>query len=219
MALALNEIGFAIDPQNAVTFKNKFTIVFKPTAPQALKSLIAKAERNKRQNVTVSWNSIGEVDLMGYEIERSIGSEAFKAIGKSEPKNTESATYRFYDVATNDNNVAYRIKAIAANGSIRYSNMVELAVQSEIASGNVYPNPNDGKSMVVNLKGIAKGTYTIDVTNCLGQKVYSRSTTLAMGQTSATLAFTNRLPAGNYTLSLFTKADNKAAGTYRFIAK
>lgn len=86
--------------------------------------------------ITVEWRPSLEKGVRLYELERNSGNEGFRSIAELEPKGAQF-TYRFIDenaLMKGGNNerilgkvYSYRVKVIAFDNSISYSNIVNVS--------------------------------------------------------------------------------------------
>ncbi|MEY3689940.1 MAG: hypothetical protein RIT37_1502 [Bacteroidota bacterium] len=86
--------------------------------------------------ITIEWRPGLEKGIRLYELERNSGSEGFRSIAELEPKGAQF-TYRFIDenaLMKGGNNerilgkvYSYRVKVIAYDNSISYSNIVNVS--------------------------------------------------------------------------------------------
>jgi hypothetical protein len=193
-----NTITFTADANVAATYSNRFSIAFKPTT-LAVNSIVASASLNNRI-ATISWNTVGEKGVSRFEVEKSTDTKSFTKIGQATAKNTATATY-----STTDNNVVsttsyYRIKAISEVGTVNYSNIVQLTVNSK--QFTVYPNPLVGKTLNVSLSNVSAGKYTVTITNVLGQRVHEEAVSHQGGSASHAITVRNTLAAGTYSVTI-----------------
>ena len=90
-------------------------------------------------------------------------------------------------------------------------NVNTLGVFEQAASMDitVAPNPNKGEFTVSGSIGLGNsGEATLDLTNMLGQVIYSKTTIVTNGELNEHISM-NAVPAGNYLLSIRSGADRK----------
>lgn len=105
------------------------------------------------------WDTDREEGLTGYTIERKAGTSTFTAIGQVEAGGSQGQMrhYEYYDRQPEKGNNYYRLKMAHANGSITYSNTINLG-NTAAQDFTVFPNP-------------AKDRYTIGF-NASGSQRY-----------------------------------------------
>ena len=142
-----NTIDFIVD-SNTNSYSNRFSITFKPTT-LPIKSLVLNTTISDN-NVIINWNTIKEINVSCFEIEKSYDGVSFTVIGKTIAKNTDTASYTYIDNNINNNTVIYyRIKTIDKNGSCSYSS---ISIVNNMIF-NTYPNP------VINVLHIHPNNY------------------------------------------------------------
>ena len=135
-----DEIPSNLDQWN---FGENFVVhVIDNPVPVELSNFIVAANLN---NVQISWTTLTETNNSGFEIERKTESSYWIKIifitgfGSS----TETHSYTYTDSHLKDGSYSYRLKQIDYNGSVVYSDIVniEVRVPGEFALEQNYPNP------------------------------------------------------------------------------
>jgi len=139
-----NNYSFTINNSNSTTYGNRFKLIitdqFNPL-PVKLTTFIGN--KLGKSNL-LKWTSVGEKNLINYEVEKSIDGKKFESIGLVKATNNSSTTnYSFVDENLGANTVNYyRLKINEFKGVNSYSNIISLAnnaVQNVLI--DVYPNP------------------------------------------------------------------------------
>ncbi len=124
-------------------FGENFAVrIFDDPVPVELSDFIATANLN---NVQISWRTLTETNNSGFDIERKTESSDWIRItfipgfGTS----TESHSYIYNDNHLQDGSYSYRLKQIDLDGSIAYSDIVniEVSIPGEFTLEQNYPNP------------------------------------------------------------------------------
>ena len=151
-----------------------------------LKSFDVTAENN---TANLSWETLNEVNVKSFEIEKSYDATNFSTVGSVAAKNANAAKYNYQD-ALNAAVAHYRLKMLDIDGKYSYSQIVKV-INTTSGSVSIYPNPatNNLSINVSNLKAISSFT----IINSLGQPVMSA----LMNQTSMKTDVSN-LATGNY---------------------
>ncbi len=118
-----------------------------------------------------------------YEAEISKDGKQFSSIGVLPKSNKVNALYKLpYSVAKGEEGIFYfRIKQVYANGYVRYSNIIQHALESSVrAKFSVYPNPSKG---IVGIKFDNKqhGYYNIQLLTTQGQVAMRKDVNVAVG--------------------------------------
>ena len=118
--------------------------------PVELASLDAKVDG---QAVRLSWQTVSETGNAGFGVERK-AEEMWATIGFVEGAGTtsEAKSYRFVDQALTRrfSKMSYRLRQVDLDGSVHYSEAVEveLAPPTELRLYAPYPNPSRGQATV-----------------------------------------------------------------------
>lgn len=161
--------------------------------------LISFEAEKKENEVALIWSAEKEINLEGYEVERSLDGETFDYIGFVEANNAfDAQNYSFMDDEENEGTVYYRLRSVDTDGSEEVSEVrsVKLNAQSKaaLADINIFPNP---ATDYVNINATSKEKTEKSVT------VYN-----AAGQMMTKTSFVN-------TTSIVTQDYN--AGTYHMV--
>jgi hypothetical protein len=147
--------------------------------------------------VYLSWSTSTETNNKGFEIQRSEDGDQkseWKSIGYVEGKGTTTLThvYSFKDNNVTPGKYIYRLKQIDFDGSYKYSNEIEVDVNSisEFALEQNYPNPFNPTTQI---------QYQLPETGNVTIKVYD-----ILGNEVRTLVNDNK-PAGSYTVNFNAK--------------
>lgn len=153
-----------------------------------------------KATVDVKWETATEESVRHFEILRSADGVQFNTIGIVLPG---KSSYLFKDNAPLTGNNYYRIKTVDLDGEVDYSPIAMVNIKSEnsiIAS--IYPNPGNGSSVNIALKGVVKGNVTIQLLDQMGRALLTkqyRQDNNSMFKTALTLG---QLPKGTYILKV-----------------
>lgn len=116
--------------------------------------------------VQLRWTTASESQSLAFEIERSYQGPDFQAIGRVDAagNSSKNITYDYWDspFQNREPTALYRLKQIDIDGSIQYSNVIEVANPGHnfVESLQVYPVPTRGK---INLQYVAESTEKINI--------------------------------------------------------
>ena len=189
------------DPLSAAP--NRFMVVFGAQGPLPITISSVRAYQ-KNPGIEVEWVMQGETDMDRYEVERSADGSSFSKVATvaSLGNSSQAVNYNWFDASPLPGNNFYRIKSIDKAGKIKYSTIVKVSISKGIEGITVYPNPVNGNDFGLQLNNMAKGTYTITLTNKLGQQVYATSLEHAGGSATITIETKYNLPNGVYDLQV-----------------
>ncbi len=160
-------------------------------------------------NTLLSWTTASEINCDYFEIE--VGSEIngsdefeFKKIGQIAGAGNSNALnhYTFIDKEINKTGTRYyRLKEIAINGSVTYSNIVALIFGKEsVVVSEIYPNPA-AELLNYEIISLEETPVNISVSNILGQKIYIEPQVLKNGNNKLSLNVES-FPEGIYYLNI-----------------
>ncbi len=150
--------------------------------------------------VKLNWNIETEINTNSYIIERATNGDNFSEVGTL--KANHSANYVWMDNAANNGINYYRIKAIDNNGTYQYSTIIRINVGKVKGGLNVYPNPVKGCQVNVELSGISKGTYVVNIFNMNGSLAHTTTLSSEGTSLSKSVILPSNVKTGNYTLEI-----------------
>jgi hypothetical protein len=152
--------------------------------------------------ITINWNTLGELDVNKFELQRSLDGVNFTVISNQVSKGDGDRAYRAADnqIGINGKVAYYRIKTIDKNGNYSYSGVIKINLD-ELKGVVIRPNPF---TTVVNLQFNVqvKSNATVKIYNMEGKQVYGRYFDLAQGLNSIEANNLEKLPAGIYIIEL-----------------
>lgn len=123
--------------------------------------------------VMLRWSTATERENRGWDIEKRT-NEDWKTIGFVEGNGTslESSNYQYKDVNISNISSEYRLKQIDFDGTVTYSNIVEVEgiIPGEFALMQNYPNPfNPETKITYAVPSGIKGNITIKIFDVMGR--------------------------------------------------
>ncbi len=151
---------------NGAMLKNTLSIV-----PVELASFAATVTGN---DVSLAWTTVTELNNQGFEIERKDGSGSWNRVGfvKGNGTRTTITEYAFTDKGVKEGRYSYRLKQIDFDGTVDYSNIVEVEVGTPItfALDQNYPNPFN-PSTTISYRIPEAATVTMKIFDVTGTEV------------------------------------------------
>ena len=96
----------------------------------------------------------------------------------------------------------YRIKSIDQNGTMKYSPVVYVVMESKNNGFIIQPNPVKGNSIHLQFTNLPKGNYQFNLMNALSQLVFSTQLLINNTSTSMVLKSKTVLTKGVYHLQI-----------------
>ena len=212
--ISLNSITnytFDITTVAASKAADRFMIVFKQLPPMRFTKITAV--RNADNSATVNWNTENENNINEYSIEHSTDAVNYTAVGLQLPtaNNFDTAAYDYLhrNAVTAAN--WYRVKSIAVNGDVQYTDTVKLnaVMLAQKPSFSIYPNPVTNGVVNVNFTNKPAGNYQLKITNSLGQLLYKQNVQLLAANFKKEIKL-NNIASGNYQLTIIDTDGNSS---------
>ena len=150
--------------------------------------------------VKVSWNILTEINTARYEVERSIDGITFINAGTITA--SQAGVYSWLDNSPIKGSNFYRIKAIDKDGSAMYSNVLKIIIGGRKGTIQISPNPIKGSQINLQVADVARGIYTINLYNTIGQVVFTKNLEINGGTTIFPLQLPAGIKGGIYNLQL-----------------
>jgi hypothetical protein len=162
-----------------------------------------KAEK-KEDKTVLKWESITEVNLSDYTIERSGDGLNFKPIGVEEPKaksQSEKVAYTFTDEKPELGINYYRLKMEDTDGKITYSKVLSADFGSDLKA-KTSPNPFvTDLNLEIDIERNVRGEVTIELFDMAGKQIRTQKV-IAEGRKLNLNIPTNDLSTGTYMIRL-----------------
>ncbi len=162
--------------------------------PATITNFTASTERNL---VQLKWNTINEINVAEFAIERSDDGRNFKTIGTEKAKNISSQqNYWFNDIEPLNGVAYYKLKIIDKDGKFNYSKTI--IVNTNIKSNvSIYPNP--AKSVITITYPKVSSNSTMIISTVEGKKVLVQTLMANSTQSNINIA---SLTNGNYLVTI-----------------
>lgn len=196
-------LNIAITSNAASKASNRFMLVFKQMSIVLPVNIVSvSATRNTDRSIAVRWKVENELNIVKYEVERSKEGVNFTGILDAGPvaSNGGSASYLKNDLSPLSADNFYRIKAISLDGQVQYSPIVKVSALTVKSTISVNPNPVENKTLNVSFVGQAKGVYTIELLNAIGQIVYKGRVAVNHSNVTETILLDKNIAGGTYRL-------------------
>jgi len=176
-----------------------YNVVDPLALPIELLSFTAQTTDNK--SVDLRWITASEKNSAHFEIQRSVDGISFLNISRTVAagnSNTEQVYY-FKDEKPFFGTSYYRLKQVDIDGSVTYSDVVQVKLNRDYLTPNVYPNPVQNEhSLTIDFGNISSASVEIHISDMSGKRVYSR--TFEAGQNRFEIPV-NGLASGMYVIN------------------
>lgn len=166
-------INFTVNEDPASSASNRFYVVFRQKRFAPVNAILSVRRLNDQTNI-LNWKVENEIDISTYVAERSSNGHIFSPVFSKTPSanNGVLALYSGQDENNFPSAVFYRIKFTGINGSVGYSNIVELPAIAADPFVEVRPNPVLGETIQLHFRNFPSGKYNARLINTNGQVVY-----------------------------------------------
>ncbi len=148
----------------------------------------------QRHEVVVKWETLSELNIDFYQLERSFDGQRYEAIHRvfDIENSNDLNEYNYIDNLDNTiiKNAYYRLKTVDLDGTFEYSNIIPVEITRKNTEIQVYPIPVRGEAMIeIEAKG------TIIIRDMFGRVVAQQ--VKSDKSTNVTINLSH-LPSGNY---------------------
>lgn len=154
--------------------------------------------------IKIDWSNYTETDVVNYTIEHSTNGRDFVSLSSIIASKNDGSRADYFYLHTNPANGLnfYRIRSLETDGKKVYSVVVRVNTINN-NDVTIYPNPvTTNGTLVLQTHDLKKGSYTINVLNAVGQKVFSNSLNHIGGFITQSIQLSPTLTPGLYTLQL-----------------
>jgi hypothetical protein len=192
--------------QSNVASRGEF-ILSNPTTPLPVTLMSFNAERQNNQHVQLTWETASEQNNNYFTVERSSDGQVFEVVGQVEGAGTSTSmlSYALVDEKPYHTISYYRLKQTDFDGTSVYSKVIAVYGSNNTNQiMSVYPNPNQGQAIYIQLNTTSVDAVQVNITNHVGQIVYSENFTSMTNNDVVTIEPVNPLTTGLYTLTVTT---------------
>lgn len=173
--------------------------------PVELTSFVATSQGDV---VTLNWSTATETNNKGFEVQRKTATGEFSSIAFINGKGTttQAQNYSYSDVGLTPGTYTYRLKQVDFNGTVDYSNIVEVEVLApavfDLAQN--YPNPFN-PTTAINFSLAVDAKVSLKIFNVLGQEI--------------TTLISKNMTAGNHKVNFDASSLNSGVYLYKLEAQ
>ena len=145
----------------------RFMIVFHTKWPLSNTAIKIKAKKDA-QNILINWSMLGDEAVNNFSIERSNDGHDFSVLYTINTNSVLGSSYDYVDHFAITGDLYYRIMAMNNDGTVDYSAIVPVLMDSKRAGIRIYPNPVTGGEIAIAFNNLPVGAYTLLVYNAAG---------------------------------------------------
>jgi hypothetical protein len=196
-------IDFVVNSDEASYASNRFMLTFKPLNPLPIQSVQLNA---KKLNATVelSWNTISNVEVKNYAVEKSENGKDFNQQSLLQFGNS------WIDNHLNSGNNFYRIKATDATGKQTYSNVVNVLNKTN-STFTIQPNNiKIGNQIHLVWNENVAGNYQLQLIDATGKMINKTTIKITKENKFFDWKLPSTLATGMFNLKLADESQNDA---------
>ncbi|RYY44382.1 MAG: T9SS type A sorting domain-containing protein, partial [Chitinophagaceae bacterium] len=164
-------------------------------------SLLNFSGRNNGNINVLNWEVANEINLSGYELQRSENGRDFSTVYRTAANGSQ--LYTFTDTDIKLSQYFYRLKSIDLDGSSSTSSIIKLV--GPVTSLQLAATPNPFSSnMKISIATPVKSAGTLTLTDLSGKQVWKRNVNLLPGVNNLEIENLRAISAGTYILNLLT---------------
>jgi len=192
--------SFGEDDRKELYVAGSNGVIYRVVDPTALPIDLVSftAENIDNKEVALKWLTATEINSDYFDIQRSLDGVNFADIGKvsAAGNSTVEQSYEFTDEEPAFGEIYYRLRQVDFDGSVTYSEVLQVKLDRDYVTPNIYPNPiRGGQSLVIDFGDIPKTPVQINIVDMSGKQVYYRQ--FAAGQNRFDIPV-NELSKGMY---------------------
>lgn len=201
--VAPTSVNFTVSSNAASSASNRFRIIFAAAAPLPVRFISLQAQKSSNL-INLSWKVAAEINVVQYEVERSVDGRQFYSVGTVTAINNAvmELTYRFSDNSPATGAGFYRIKSIDKDGSVQFSSIIKVNAGDRKKGFTVLSNPVSNNTINLQFNNQPAGSYTINLINTGGIAVLSRTINYAGGTTNECISLPSNISTGIYWLRI-----------------
>ena len=179
---------------------NRFIVVFK-RINTPVRFVFVHAQQ-KNEDIEVSWEVTNEEMVSRYEIEESSDGQSFVKASQVNLDSKKAGQYNWLDQHIKEGLNYYRIKVINKDGSVAYSQTVNVNIGSFSPLISIYPNPITNGIIHIRFNNQPAGAYALRLMNQLGQVILAEKVIHAGGNSNYPIKWDYNLAHGLYQLEI-----------------
>jgi hypothetical protein len=198
-------VDFSVTADPASKASDRFRVIFSDSIP-AIKELphfTALGAFETNNQIQLNWKTENGNSLLAFDIEKSKDKFNFLKINTMQAFNSIN-TYHWVDANPGTGNNYYRIRSVAINGNVTYSNIMKINNEKANTGISIYPNPATIYNFNLQMINQQPGVYKIKLLNSSGQLFMLKDINFAGGSSIEQLQPQQNIPHGIYRLEIIT---------------
>jgi hypothetical protein len=154
--------------------------------------------------VALNWSDVNEINIKGFETDRSMDGKTFTAVGFTNAKNKATASYAFADnkLPAAVSTLYYRLKIEGNDGRYSYSSIVPV----NLGNSKAFTAQLTKNNLTVYINSAIGNNSFVSLTDMLGRTIAVRSLSAQPAGSSISIPLSEPLSKAVYIVSLYNGA-------------
>ena len=204
-------VNFSVTSDPASKATDRFRLIFANNTVKGLLPFNFTFTNALRNNnfVNIAWQTENTANVKTFNIQRSTDGIHFQNTTTVDPATSNLNEFQFTDEqpATGDN--YYRVDAVSASGSEKYSEVMKVNMATDLQSISVFPNPASANNLNLKMTNQPAGSYMIRLLNSFGQSMMVKEMQYKGGTSVERIQPTQSIPPGIYQLEIKSPDGNR----------
>lgn len=204
------DVDFSVTSDPASKASDRFRIIFSDDVPEAtpLPHFTAIGAFEVNNQVNIDWKTENQNKLMYFDIERSKDKINFVLLNNIQAYNTINS-YHWVDANPGGGDNYYRIRSVANDGTMSYSNTIKTTNVNVRTGFTIYPNPASTNNFNLQIVNQQAGAYEIKLVNSFGQLFMTKIIQYDGGSSIEKLQPLQNIPPGVYHVEIKTPGNTR----------
>jgi Secretion system C-terminal sorting domain len=190
---------------NLITSFSPFTLGSTVAVVLPVELLEFEAKPVDNSSVRLTWTTASESNNDRFELERSQDGDHFEFFGsvKGAGNSVSQKSYVYTDLLPFSQTSYYRLKQVDYDGKFIYTPLRPVTL-TDVQNIQIYPNPNNGNELFLNVDDLQANEVSIYVTDITGKLVTSELNEKSASGNRMKMVFPQKLASGTYLVNIKT---------------
>ena len=159
-----------------------------------------------KDQAQLKWSVVNADQISFFQVERSVDQSGFSPVSKAEAYPSKGNYQQIDNLSgITGKHIYYRLKIVGKNGTVQYSRILSVAVDSDSQKGLIVsPNPAS-QYIQLGITVASDQEVVIDFIDQSGRKMHSRKASVRKGVNSIAISDLNGWSNGVYTVQVHTR--------------
>lgn len=204
-------VNFSVTADPASRATDRFRLIFANNTTKGLLPFDFTFTNAMRKNnfVNIAWQTENTTQIKTFNVQRSVDGIHFQNTTTVDAATSALNEYQFTDEQPTAGDNYYRIDAVSASGSEKYSEVMKVNIASDLQNISVFPNPASANNLNLKMTNQPAGTYMIRLLNSFGQSLIVKEMQYRGGTSVEKIQPSQSVPPGIYQLEIKSPDGNR----------